>query len=180
MRKCHICDLCLSAHVCGNGFVTSPGMDHRIARALAEIHARPAAPLSIAALAGAANLSASRFGHLFQREVGSSPARYLHAVRMIRARILIARTPLSIKEVMAQVGCNDPSHFARDFRTFHGLSPREWRLTAARRPVDSDSADALESVTVSRIAVLANERRKRPTKPPPRARAPDSPLQHAS
>ena len=61
---------------------------------------------------------------------------------------------------MAQVGCNDPSHFARDFRTFHGLSPREWRMAAARRPVDTDSADVLESATVSRIAVLANERRK--------------------
>ncbi len=156
------------------------GMDHRIARALAEIHARPAAPVTMGALARAANLSVSRFGHLFQREVGTSPARYLNAVRMIRARILIARTPLSIKEVMAQVGCNDPSHFARDFRSFHGLSPREWRMAAARRALDNDNADVLESATVSRIAVMANERRKRPTKPPARARAPDSALQHAS
>jgi transcriptional regulator GlxA family with amidase domain len=151
-------------------------MDHRIERALADIHARLATPVTIAALAGAASLSASRFAHLFQQEVGTSPAHYVHALRMIRARLLIERTSLSIKEVMAQVGCNDPSHFARDFRGFHGLSPREWRTVGARRTPRGDNTEALESATVARIAVLANERQKRPTKPVPRARAPDVPL----
>ena len=155
-------------------------MDHRIERALADIHTRVGAPMSIPALARTVNLSVSRFAHLFQQEVGTSPARYVHALRMIRARILLERTSLSIKEVMAQVGCNDPSHFTRDFRTFHGLSPREWRVAAARRTLDSESSDVLDSASVARIAALANERQKRPTKPPPRARAPDPALQHAS
>jgi AraC-like DNA-binding protein len=153
-------------------------MDPRIQRTLADIHTKLATPVSIAALARASNLSVSRFGHLFQREVGTSPARYIHALRMIRARLLIARTSLSIKEVMAQVGCNDPSHFTRDFRAFHGVSPREWRLAAARQPpgVHDDAAD---SASVARVAVLANERRKRPTQPAPKARAPDLALHHA-
>ena len=151
-------------------------MDPRIDQALAHIHTHLASPLSIAALAAAARLSPSRFAHLFQQEVGTSPARYVHALRMIRAGLLITRTFLSIKEVMVQVGCSDPSHFARDFRDFHGLSPREWRAAAAGPAGPGDTANASESETVSRIALLANERRKRPTKPLPRARAPDPPL----
>ena len=151
-------------------------MDPRIEHAIADIHTRLGAPVTIADLAGAAHLSISRFAHLFQREVGTSPGRYIQALRMIRARLLIARTFLSIKEVMVQVGCSDPSHFARDFRDFHGLSPTEWRRAAADRSAAGDNADALDGATVERIAALANERRQRPTTPAPRARAPDPPL----
>jgi AraC-like DNA-binding protein len=154
-------------------------MDHRIARALAEIHARLAAPVSIDSLARSANLSTSRFAHLFRQEVGTSPSRYIHALRMMRAQLLLERTSLSIKEVMAHVGCNDPSHFARDFRAFHGVAPREWRLAAAQRSLSDGYTTAIDNESVERIAVLANERRKRPTKPPPRARAPDPALQPA-
>jgi AraC-like DNA-binding protein len=157
-------------------------VDPRIVRALADIHTHLARLAPLTTLARAANLSLSRFSHLFREEVGASPARYVHALRMVRAQILLERTSLSVKEVMAHVGCNDPSHFARDFRAFHGLSPREWRLAAARRSLrgESGNIDALESASVARIAVLANERRKRPQKPAPRARAPDPALQHAS
>jgi AraC-like DNA-binding protein len=156
-------------------------VDPRIARALADIHTQLARLPSLAVLARAANLSVSRFSHLFRQEVGTSPVRYIYALRMVRAQLLLERTPLSIKEVMAQVGCNDPSHFARDFRAFHGLSPRDWRVEAARRSLrgEHENGDALASASVARIAVLANERRKRPTKPPPRARAPDPALQLA-
>jgi transcriptional regulator GlxA family with amidase domain len=154
-------------------------VDPRIERALSALHAQPGTAPSIAALARAVNLSTSRFAHLFQEQVGAPPARYLQALRMIRARILIERTSLSIKEVMAQVGCNDPSHFTRDFRRFHGLPPREWRSAAARRrALDGVPDDVLDSASVTRVAALANERQNRPMKPVPRARAPDLTLHH--
>jgi AraC-like DNA-binding protein len=102
-------------------------MDARIAWALAYIARRPAEPVSATTLAAAVNLSPSRFAHLFRGEVGTSPARFLHVVRMLHARKLLEGTFLSVKEVMARVGCNDPSHFSRDFRRFHGIGPRECR-----------------------------------------------------
>ncbi len=98
-------------------------MDTRIESALAQMEQGLGTPLSIATLAAGVNLSPSRFAHLFYREVGTSPARYLHALRMLRARLLLERTFLSVKEVMALVGCNDPSHFSRDFRRIHGVEP---------------------------------------------------------
>ena len=155
-------------------------MDHRIEGTLATLHhAQLGNRISLAALAGAAHLSLSRFAHLFQQEVGTPPGRYIHALRMIRARILIERTSLSIKQVMEQVGCTDPSHFTRDFRRFHGLSPREWRRATTQPTVDADTSDVLDSASVTRIAALANERQPRATKPSPRARAPDSVLHRA-
>jgi AraC-like DNA-binding protein len=143
-------------------------MDRRIARVLARLDAHLAQPLRLASLAAAVNLSPSRFSHLFRREVGTSPARYLRALRMLRARLLLERTVLTVKEVMAHVGCSDASHFSRDVRQFHGVPPSALRGRGADAPLLSVDAGA----TVERIAALANERCVPPTTPRPRARAP--------
>ncbi len=90
-------------------------------------------PLPIATLAAGVHLSPSRFAHLFRRHVGTSPAHYLHALRMQRARLTLEQTFLSVKEVMSLVGCNDASHFSRDFRRFHGITPRACRVAATGR-----------------------------------------------
>lgn len=102
-------------------------MDPRIASVTAEMDRRLAEPISMSDLAAEINLSTSRFRHLFRAETGMSPARYLRMLRMERACALLEHSLLSIKEIMAAVGCNDPSHFARDFRRQHGLTPSAWR-----------------------------------------------------
>ena len=90
--------------------------------------------MSVAELAAAVNLSPSRFWHLFREQTGTSPLRYLHALRMQRAHALIERSFLSIKQVMAHVGINDPSHFARDFKRLYGVPPTELRRLERSRP----------------------------------------------
>ena len=97
--------------------------DPRIDWAIAHIEASLDRPLRIAEIARAVNLSTSRFTHLFREATGDSPARYLQIRRLERARVLIETTFLTIKEVMGQVGFNDPSHFTRDFSRHHGIPP---------------------------------------------------------
>lgn len=109
-------------------------MDSRVTWAVQEIEERLSEPLAVATLAAPLNLSPSRFAHLFKAEVGVSPMRYLHTRRMLRARALLESTFLTVKQVMVQVGCNDPSHFARDFRRFHGKAPSECRLVMLGGP----------------------------------------------
>jgi AraC-like DNA-binding protein len=99
---------------------------------MSEIERQLSQPLNIKGLAAEVNLSRSHFCHLFRAEVGVSPLRFLRERRMEWARVLLERTFLSVKEVMTRVGCSDPSHFARDFRMYHGVSPREWRIAVGR------------------------------------------------
>lgn len=73
--------------------------------------------LAVPDFARRVNLSPSRFAHLFRHHTGRTPARYLRELRLERARTLVEDSMLSIKEIMAKVGFNDPSHFARDFQT---------------------------------------------------------------
>lgn len=103
-------------------------MDPRVTQVMTAIEHRLQDKLSIEALAAEVGLSQSRLGHLFRAATGQTPGAYLHALRMQRARLLIERTSLTVREVMDQVGITDPSHFARDFRNAHGLSPRAFRV----------------------------------------------------
>lgn len=150
-------------------------MDTRITRALDYIDHHLDARLPIETLAAAADLSPSRFAHLFRHEVGTSPAQYVHTLRMLRARTLLERSCLSVKEVMALVGCHDPSHFSRDFRWFHGVAPRQCRLSAGHDELDekSPTLGLQTGEALAHIVALANEHRTRTRKPRPRARAPD-------
>jgi AraC family transcriptional regulator of arabinose operon len=105
-------------------------MDWRVRTAIDTMLRDIDRPLAVTDLARRVNLSRSRLTHLFRAEVGCSPARYLREARLDRARQLVEQTSLSIKEIMARVGFNDPSHFTRDFSKRHGASPRKIRARA--------------------------------------------------
>jgi len=116
-------------------------MDPRITATIAHIEQHLTQSLRVGDLAALVNLSPSRFAHLFRAAVGMAPLEYVRLRRLARARILLERTFLTVKEVMADVGCSDPSHFTRDFRREYGMGPREWRQrhgpTSPARPPPS-------------------------------------------
>ncbi|HEX8128803.1 MAG TPA: helix-turn-helix domain-containing protein [Pyrinomonadaceae bacterium] len=85
------------------------------------------AKLTLNDMACAVNLTSFHFCHLFKSQTGSSPAKYLKALRLERARELLETTFLSVKEIRALVGLNDESHFARDFRAIYGHTPQQHR-----------------------------------------------------
>ena len=103
-------------------------MDHRIRRTIRFIEANYSLAVSIKELTQSAKLSRSRFRNLFKNETGLPPMRYVKQIRIRSAAQLFATKPsLSIKEVMASVGLDDKSHFARDFKRILGVTPTEYR-----------------------------------------------------
>ncbi len=118
-------------------------MDWRICRTLRYMQQNIAEPLHVNSLAKYVNLSSSRFSHLFRQETGQTPARYLHDLRLDRALLLLQDTALSIKEVRAAVGVNDPSHFTRDFTERHNLPPSEIRTRERAIRVDEQLSSTI-------------------------------------
>ncbi len=102
-------------------------MDVRVQNIVTRMRRDLRARLTLNDMARAANLTTFHFCHLFKAETGSSPAKYLKALRLERARELLETTFLSTKEIRALVGLNDESHFARDFRATYGLTPQQHR-----------------------------------------------------
>ncbi len=85
------------------------------------------ARLTLNDMARAVNLTSFHFCHLFKAETGRSPAKYLKALRLERARELLETTSLSVKEIRALVGLHDESRFTRDFRALYRLTPPQHR-----------------------------------------------------
>jgi AraC family transcriptional regulator, arabinose operon regulatory protein len=102
-------------------------MDPRVLKVIDGMRSNFHRPLSVREMAASVNLSPSRFQHLFRVEAGVSPASYLKSLRMGEARKLLENTFLTNQEIIAKVGLSDESHFARDFKKAHGLSPGRYR-----------------------------------------------------
>jgi transcriptional regulator GlxA family with amidase domain len=107
--------------------------DIRVVHAVTLIAQNQKTPLSVPDLAKAVNVSPSYLTRLFREHTGRPPARFARDTRLERAHTLLTTSFLSVKEVMAEVGWNDPSHFCRDFKREFGDSPSGIRA-AARKP----------------------------------------------
>jgi len=86
-------------------------------RAQAQIPSNGQAQESISALAASAHISTSECLRCFRTLAGSTPMRYVGEVRLSKAREL-----LTVAEVAARCGYQNPGHFARMFK-------RNWSVT---------------------------------------------------
>jgi transcriptional regulator GlxA family with amidase domain len=134
-------------------------IDWRITWAMDHMQRHLAGPLSVPELAARVHLSPSRFRELFSAQAGVGPVEYLQQLRLRRARLLIERTFLTVKEVMAIVGYNDPSHFSRDFRRYHGVTPSSLRGSDLTTALPHEEPDGPNPPTVKRT------RQRRPREP---------------
>lgn len=65
--------------------------------------------------------------NIFKKQFGVSPQEYLVKLRMDQAASLICNTGLTVSEVAARVGYEDPLAFSKIFRQKYGVSPKKWR-----------------------------------------------------
>jgi transcriptional regulator GlxA family with amidase domain len=63
----------------------------------------------------------------FRGSVGRTPVQYLQAVRIERAKRLLATGGESADEIAAMVGYADATAFFKAFRELTGLTPGEYR-----------------------------------------------------
>ena len=112
-------------------------MDARVKTAINMLHQSLTKQLSMCALSKSVNLSSTRLRELFKRDTGRSPLLYLRELRMQQAERLLGSTFLSVKEVAFLSGLRDVSHFARDFKKRHSVTPSEFRDRIQRLPQGS-------------------------------------------
>jgi len=89
--------------------------------------ADPAGVHTVESLADGAGISVRHFARAFKAEVGMTPASYVEAVRIERARQLLETAATTLHEVAAASGFGTPETFRRAFRRRLGVSPGEYR-----------------------------------------------------
>jgi len=103
-------------------------MDYRVVVAQALLEQWKSRNDSLKNVASHLRMSRSHLRHLFRKNTGMPPKKYLKLVRLQCARDLIDGTLLSIKEVAIKVGYCDSSHFVRDFKVRYGVTPTQVRI----------------------------------------------------
>jgi AraC family transcriptional regulator of arabinose operon len=112
---------------------SSRAMDSRIKETLRLLSLRYKEPFTVASLAAQANLSPSRFAHLFKEQTGESVMDTLLKIRLRHAANLLEKSGLSIADIAAESGFNSPFYFTRQFTAFYGCPPMLYRKASATR-----------------------------------------------
>jgi AraC family transcriptional activator FtrA len=106
--------------------------DSRLASLFDTMRARLAEPWSNAELARLAAMSERTFLRRFREATGSTPADFLIAARVDRARELLEATALPVEEVAAQSGFGAIATLRHHFQRRLGVSPATYRQRFAR------------------------------------------------
>ena len=101
--------------------------DDRIRRVLDYVEENIAEPVSLAALANLSGYSLSRFKTRFREETGQTPALYVTALRVERAKLELERTNQSITDIAYNLGWSSGNYFCSVFKKLTGISPLEYR-----------------------------------------------------
>ena len=99
----------------------------RLQKMLSYIYENYARTVTLADIAGAANISRSEAGRCFQTYLGCSPVETLIQYRLQAAQHLLQETTLTLQEISFACGFHSANYFSRQFRRRYGYSPREKR-----------------------------------------------------
>lgn len=99
--------------------------DKAIGKALAQMHAHPELPWSVASLSRVSHQSRSVFSERFVELMGTTPLRYLTSVRMGIARQQFLRGVDDVWAVAQSVGYGSEKAFSRAFERWSGSTPSQ-------------------------------------------------------
>lgn len=107
--------------------------DRWVGRVLAQLHARPAEPWTLEALAEGCGLSRSALHERFVHLIGQPPMQYLAQWRMQLASNLLLQSSASVAAVALEVGYDSEAAFSRAFKRIVGMPPGSWRRQRGAR-----------------------------------------------
>lgn len=84
-------------------------------------------PLSLDSLARQVHISKYHLSRVFNELYGTSPMRYLAAVRHREARYLLVHTDHSLQQISIMAGFSSVSYFSQSFKRMEGISPSSYR-----------------------------------------------------
>lgn len=113
--------------------------DPVIGAALRLLHAEPAAPWTVAALAERTGVSRSTLAKRFTDLVGQPPLTYLTHWRMtLAADLLVEQEAATVAQIARSVGYADPFGFSAAFKRVRGVNPSEFRRDHDSRLTERD------------------------------------------
>jgi AraC family transcriptional regulator len=98
-----------------------------VERVITDMWDRYSEPLTLEEMADLAVFSRFYFSRAFRSITGTSPGRFLTAIRLYQAKRLLLETTMSVTDISYQVGYNSPGTFSSRFSRSVGISPARYR-----------------------------------------------------
>jgi two-component system response regulator YesN len=83
--------------------------------------------ISLISTAKNVGMSPAHFSTIFAQTVGTSFINYLTAMRIGRAKELLAVTDTKLSAIAMDIGYNEPNYFSHVFKKLEGITPKEYR-----------------------------------------------------
>lgn len=99
----------------------------RLGELLSWMAEHPAVDLSIAALALRVHMSERHFARLFLSETGQTPARFVEALRLDRAKSHLEQTSWPLARVAQRAGFGSVDSLQRSLKRHGGITPEQYR-----------------------------------------------------
>jgi AraC family transcriptional regulator len=111
--------------------------------------------ITIEDMARSALFSKFHFSRVFQRVTGTSPGKFLSAMRFEEAKRLLVSTSYTISDISHRVGYNSVGTFSARFRSSVGVSPSTYRALGGMTPGGDGEIAALPSWSTVRGQVIS-------------------------
>ncbi|MGV9252044.1 helix-turn-helix transcriptional regulator [Streptomyces sp. NPDC003697] len=112
--------------------MTSSSVEKAILRVIEEMHVNLGQELTIDDMARTAMFSKFHFTRVFRSVTGTSPRRFLSALRLQEAKRLLVSTDLSVADVSSHVGYCSIGTFSSRFKACVGVPPSKFRELGGR------------------------------------------------
>lgn len=99
----------------------------RIKKVLEYIHSNPTHSFTLQEMLQMTGLKKTQFMKSFHNITGSSPMKYISALRMEYAKDLLLNERMSISEISQKCGYSDEFYFSRCFKKHFSISPQRYR-----------------------------------------------------
>ncbi|HEV7657857.1 MAG TPA: AraC family transcriptional regulator [Mycobacteriales bacterium] len=132
-------------------------MNAAVQQAVSAMRTRYAEPVTPRGLAAEAFVSPFHFSRVFSATTGTTPGRFLAAVRMFEAKRLLVSSPLTVAEIVAAIGYTSVGTFTSRFSGSVGLTPSRYREQQVGELLvtSSTGASRLPSIGTLRAAEAA-------------------------
>ncbi|MFH9611352.1 helix-turn-helix domain-containing protein [Streptomyces sp. NPDC017448] len=107
--------------------MTSATIEHAVHRVISNMRANLGQDLTIDDMARTAMFSKFHFTRIFRDVTGTSPGRFLSALRIQEAKRLLVQTQFSVADISSLVGYSSVGTFSSRFKACVGVSPSVYR-----------------------------------------------------
>ncbi len=83
--------------------------------------------IRMAEVANMVGMSYNYFSRFFREATGMNFSEYVTHIRMEKAREMLDDPTIKVHEVSRKVGYENPKHFTRVFKSYYGISPKEYQ-----------------------------------------------------